>query len=93
MPHRATVKIDTYTCFADLQSHEVRGKDYGLDVRCQSGARVAVIAPHGGEIEPETAKIAEAIAGTEFSPVGRNNQRVLRRMSFGRTWMMCISIR
>lgn len=59
--------MDTYKCFADLKARETRGKDYDLDVRCRDGARVVVIAPHGGGIEPETAKIAEAIAGAEFS--------------------------
>ncbi len=67
MPHEAGAEVDTYKCFADLQAREVRGKDYDLDVRYRDGARVAVIAPHGGGIEPETAKIAEAIAGAEFS--------------------------
>jgi len=56
-----------YKCFADLKAHETRGKDYELDVLCRNGMQVVVIAPHGGGIEPETSKIANAIAGAEFS--------------------------
>ena len=67
MPHRADAKVDTYSSFTDLAAHEVRGRDYDLLVRHRNGTRVAVIAPHGGGIEPETARIAEAIAGAEFS--------------------------
>ena len=59
--------MDAYKCFADLKAHEARGKDYEVDVRCRDGAQVVVIAPHGGGIEPETSKIANAIAGAEFS--------------------------
>lgn len=67
MPHEVRAKMDTYRCFADLEAHEVRGKDYDLDVRRRKGARIVIIAPHSGGIEPETARIAEAIAGAEFS--------------------------
>ena len=66
-PHEISAKVDSYKCFADLQAGEARGKDYELDVRFRTGARVAVVAPHGGGIEPKTAEVAEAIAGTEFS--------------------------
>lgn len=59
--------MDTYCCFSDLATHEVRGRDYDLCIVHRDGAQVVVIAPHGGGIEPETGKIAEAIAGAEFS--------------------------
>jgi len=67
MPHRADAKVDTYSSFADLAAHEVRGRDYDLLVRHRNGTRVVIIAPHGGGIEPETARIAKGIAGAEFS--------------------------
>src|SRR3990167_9529066 len=67
MLHRADAKVDTYSSFADLAAHEVRGRDYDLLVRHRNGTRVVIIAPHGGGIEPETARIAKGIAGAEFS--------------------------
>jgi phage replication-related protein YjqB (UPF0714/DUF867 family) len=52
---------DRYDTFQKLQDCESRGVDYDIRVvRRQS--TVAIIAPHGGEIEPGTTPIAEAIA-------------------------------
>ena len=59
--------VDEYSCFAELNAHEARGKDYDLEVRPRRGARVAVIAPHGGRIEPHTSSIAEMISDGAFS--------------------------
>lgn len=59
--------MDTYSCFTDLEAQEARGRDFDVLVRHRNDARVVVIAPHGGGIEPETAEIAQAIAGAEFS--------------------------
>ena len=56
-----------YTCFSELAACEERGADYEICIRRQPASRVAVIAPHGGGIEPETSNIAESIAGAEFS--------------------------
>jgi len=58
---------DKYRCFKDLAANEVLGKDYQIECRRTHGSCVAVIAPHGGKIEPRTDEIAEAIAGSEFS--------------------------
>jgi phage replication-related protein YjqB (UPF0714/DUF867 family) len=58
---------DKYSSFTDLARSEVRGEDYDVIVRDQEGARAVIIAPHGGTIEPRTEKIAQAIAGDEFS--------------------------
>jgi len=41
--------------------------DYEIVVTTRKTSRVAVIAPHGGKIEPWTAELAEAIAGDEFN--------------------------
>lgn len=68
--------MDTYSSFAELEAREIRGKDYDLLLRHQDGAQVAVIAPHGGGIEPKTAEIAEAIAGAEFSLYSFNGIKV-----------------
>lgn len=57
---------DRYLKFEDLAADMQLGDDY--DIRCKDrGTSVVILAPHGGSIEPETAEIAEAIAGTDFS--------------------------
>jgi phage replication-related protein YjqB (UPF0714/DUF867 family) len=53
---------DTYGCFEELSRHEVSGVDYGIRLR-QAGASFALVAPHGGGIEPGTTEIADAVAG------------------------------
>lgn len=58
---------DKYSSFKDLAAAEVRGTDYDTEWRRKPGSSVAVIAPHGGKIEPLTDKIADAIAGKDFS--------------------------
>lgn len=59
--------MDKYTCYKQLKAAEVCGKDFAYITRPRPGATVVVIAPHGGRIEPETAEIAKAIAGADFS--------------------------
>ena len=59
--------MDEYSCFVELAAREERGVDYEICARRKATSRVAVIAPHGGRIEPETSRIAENIAGAEFS--------------------------
>ena len=57
---------DRYRNFADLAAHEKED----LDFRIRSDERhgpAAVIAPHGGGIEPGTSELAEAIAGDDLS--------------------------
>jgi phage replication-related protein YjqB (UPF0714/DUF867 family) len=57
---------DKYASFEALQSAERRDVDYRIHIIRREGA-VAIIAPHGGWIEPETSLIAEAIAGDDHS--------------------------
>ncbi len=59
--------MDKYTNFGQLQALETEGNDYAILIRLREGSRTAVIAPHGGGIEPRTAELAEAIAGSEFN--------------------------
>jgi len=59
--------VDTYACYADLANAEQEGVDYEKYSRVVDGAQVAVIAPHGGGIEPKSDAIAAAIAGSDFS--------------------------
>jgi len=59
--------MDTYACYADLANTEQEGVDYDKFSLLVAGAQVAIIAPHGGGIEPKSDAIAAAIAGTDFS--------------------------
>ena len=52
---------DTYPNFAALAQHERSGIDYRVVVRRAEPA-FAIMAPHGGGIEPGTSEIADAIA-------------------------------
>lgn len=57
---------DTYRNFRELAQHETQDVDFFIRVSDGDGA-VAVIAPHGGGIEPGTSELAEAIAGENSS--------------------------
>ena len=48
---------DTYPNFATLEQHERAGIDYAVLVRREEPA-FAIVAPHGGGIEPGTSEIA-----------------------------------
>jgi phage replication-related protein YjqB (UPF0714/DUF867 family) len=58
--------MDRYESFEELREHAIEGYDFRIRTvtrLCQN----AVIAPHGGGIEPGTSELAEAVAGTAFS--------------------------
>ena len=57
---------DKYSCFEHLSANESRGADYEI-VRRLGTSGIAVIGIHGGDIEPWTSEIAEAIAGPDHS--------------------------
>jgi len=57
---------DTYCNFEALSRAETAGVDYRILLR-RAAAAFAVVAPHGGGIEPGTSEIADAIADEEFS--------------------------
>ncbi len=59
-------EMDKYANYNDLKQHEREGKDYVVILR-ESNSRIAVIAPHGGGIEPGTAEIADVVAGAEHT--------------------------
>ena len=56
---------DRYDNFADLAEHETGGTDYRIRVVARD-LSAAIIAPHGGQIEPATTEIAVAIAGKTY---------------------------
>ena len=57
---------DTYPNFTTLEHHERAGIDYCVLVRREEPA-FAIVAPHGGGIEPGTSEIADAIARQRWS--------------------------
>lgn len=54
--------VDKYSNFAELTANERVGIDFQIRVE-NRGTPVAIIAPHGGRIEPGTSEIAATIAG------------------------------
>jgi phage replication-related protein YjqB (UPF0714/DUF867 family) len=55
--------LDTYNTVEDLLAKE---RDYiEIDNRIDGRSRIAVLAPHAGEIEPFTGEIARAVAGKD----------------------------
>ena len=59
--------MDRYSNFKALQAEQTEGRDFRVQVAMREDSAVAVIAPHGGAIEPGTSELAVAIAGEELS--------------------------
>jgi len=57
---------DQYGSFEMMLQHETEEVDFRIRKNIRS-SMVAVVAPHGGGIEPGTSEIAEAIAGDDLS--------------------------
>ncbi|MFH0724862.1 MAG: poly-gamma-glutamate hydrolase family protein [Pseudomonadota bacterium] len=58
--------MDRYTSFENLKRGERRDTDYRIERRIGSSG-IAILSIHGGEIEPGTTRIADAIAGPEHA--------------------------
>ncbi len=58
--------MDRYQKFSDLAQNEKKGQDY-LVVHRPGERKIAVVAIHGGGIEPGTADIADAVAGKTYT--------------------------
>ncbi len=58
--------MDRYTDFENLKNSEHLSADYLIRWRI-GGSGIAILAIHGGEIEPGTSRIADAIAGANHS--------------------------
>lgn len=56
--------MDKYKNFAELARHEKEGKDYTI-LYHEADSQIAIMAPHGGGIEPGTVDIADAAAGND----------------------------
>lgn len=59
-------KGDWYANFAELSAREVENFDYSISAIDRRSA-IAVVAPHGGFIEPGTSQLTQEIAGEDFS--------------------------
>lgn len=58
--------MEKYSNFKDLKVKEKEGIDYQIQSR-QGETGIAVIAPHGGGIEPGTSEIADRVAGEDHA--------------------------
>ena len=77
--------MDRYRSFAQLKRHERHGEDYSIVTR-KGASDIAVMAPHGGGIEPGTDIIAQSIARPHhtfwaFNGIKTSGNRVLHIMS------------
>ena len=73
--------MDKYANYDDLKQHEKEGEDYVILLR-ENNSRIAVIATHGGGIEPGTVDIADGVASSEhafyaFKGIKRRGNAVL----------------
>lgn len=60
-------RVDEYRNFEELRGKERENVDYSVTVRTVAGSKVAIVAPHGGGIEPLTAELADSIAGNDHN--------------------------
>ena len=58
--------MDKYANFSALKQNEREGEDYTILHR-NGDSKFAIMAPHGGGIEPGTMGIADAIAGNDHT--------------------------
>ena len=58
--------MDKYAGYRELTQHETEGVDYVILAR-KGRSSIAIIAPHGGGIEPGTADIADAVAADQHA--------------------------
>ncbi len=61
--------MDKYNNFSELKQHEKEGIDYEIHIR-KGHSGIAVMAPHGGGIEPGTVDIADGVAGRKHTFYG-----------------------
>lgn len=58
---------DRFSSFIDLARHKREGVDYRIHTRTGKNPRIAIVAPHGGQIEWHTDDIADKIAGDDYA--------------------------
>ena len=67
--------MDRFKNFQELCRHAVEGRDFRIEMR-SGKSNLAVMAPHGGAIEPGTDVLADAIAGTEHAFYAFKGKRI-----------------
>ena len=77
-------QADRYRGFAELARETREGRDYRRVVEGRGG-EIAIVAPHGGGIEPGTSEIARGLAGREIARAlsGREIARAVAGQEFG----------
>jgi phage replication-related protein YjqB (UPF0714/DUF867 family) len=63
---RGLQAVDRYRSYAELRRDTLEDRDYRVITRAGSTG-IAIMAPHGGRIEPGTDLIADAVAGREHA--------------------------
>jgi len=58
--------IDKYRNFTELKQNEKENQDYTILYR-KVDSKIAILAPHGGGIEPGTVDIADSLAGCDYT--------------------------
>jgi phage replication-related protein YjqB (UPF0714/DUF867 family) len=58
--------MDKYTNIAELKQNEREDEDYTILYR-ELPPKIAIMAPHGGGIEPGTIDIADNLAGCDYT--------------------------
>lgn len=58
---------DRYANYQQLAAYETEGRDYRRVLRTAGRSNVAIIAPHGGGIEPVTSGISRTLARDQFN--------------------------
>ncbi len=56
----------SYNNFESLKANEIEGTDYRINLK-KRDPDILIMAPHGGDIEPTTSKIADLISGEDYS--------------------------
>lgn len=59
--------MDRYANFEALQAEQREDQDFRVRTALREEAKIAVVAPHGGAIEPGTSELAIAISGSDLS--------------------------
>jgi phage replication-related protein YjqB (UPF0714/DUF867 family) len=60
-------ETDKFKSYTELAQHKTEGEDFEVIAREVKGSNVAIVAPHGGEIEGPTGKMAAEIAGNDHN--------------------------
>ena len=59
--------MDIYRNFAELSKKEREGIDFCISAVKRKGSNTAIVAPHGGAIEPGTSEVAREVANNDLS--------------------------